>query len=79
MKYLFFATLLLGATSAQAQFTLSGKIEYERKFNVHAMMKDYDDDDAIVYASNTTNAFYDELGSSFHVPSSTPSIASIVP
>jgi GLPGLI family protein len=39
-------TLVLVATlSAICQYTTSGKIEYERKSNVHAMMKDYDSDD----------------------------------
>ena len=37
--------ILLAALVARAQYTTCGKIEYERKTNVHAMMKDYESDD----------------------------------
>jgi len=32
------------AAAARAQYVVSGKIEYERRINVHAKMKDYGDD-----------------------------------
>ena len=37
--------ILLSAGNAQAQYTLSGKIEYEKKTNVHAVLKDNSDGD----------------------------------
>lgn len=41
---LFLLSLALFAHIARAQYVMSGKIEYERKINVHARMKDYGDD-----------------------------------
>jgi GLPGLI family protein len=45
MKHLFLTLIvcLFAIAAVQAQYTLSGKIEYEKKVNVHAMMKDYGD------------------------------------
>lgn len=44
-RILTIVSILLVATVTNGQYTTVGKIEYERKINVHAMMKDYDEND----------------------------------
>jgi GLPGLI family protein len=44
-RFLLLSYIILLSAAAHGQFTMSGKIEYERKVNVHAMMKDYETDD----------------------------------
>lgn len=45
MKQLFLLIALLSCTASKAQYTMQGKIEYERKVNIHAQMEDMSDDD----------------------------------
>jgi GLPGLI family protein len=49
------ALLLAFAVSGSAQYITSGKIEYEKKVSLHAMMKDYDD--------GSGNSWYDRVKS----------------
>ena len=44
MKQLLLLFSLTATVAASGQYTLSGKIEYEKKISVHAVMKDYGDD-----------------------------------
>jgi len=44
MKMILTALLIMGCIAAYGQYTMSGKIEYEKKVNAHARMKDYGDD-----------------------------------
>ncbi len=44
MKLIIFILLVMVEVTAYGQYTLSGKIEYEKKVNSHARMKDYGDD-----------------------------------
>lgn len=43
--FLLLANLLAACNVASAQYTTYGKIEYEKKMNVHAQMKEWADDD----------------------------------
>lgn len=44
MKMILTGLLIFVCAASHAQYTMSGKIEYEKKVNSHARMKDYGDD-----------------------------------